>query len=146
MLLGDAELDEGSNHEAIAYAGGDRPGPLTAIVIDNESATHGWPGGIAAPVRRQRLDRHGVDGRDHDADRAALHRAHPTGRNRSSPGRPKRGLSRRCATTFVATTTALLDEDPRTAVVLADISADAFEPAARAPPGPGASTSASASS
>ena len=31
--------------------------------------------------------------------------------------------------TFVATTTALLEEDPRTAVVLADISADAFEPA-----------------
>jgi transketolase len=33
--------------------------------------------------------------------------------------------------TFVATTTALLDEDPRTALVLADISADAFEPARR---------------
>lgn len=32
--------------------------------------------------------------------------------------------------TFVATATALLDEDPRTAVVLADISADAFAPAA----------------
>ena len=32
--------------------------------------------------------------------------------------------------TFVATTSALLDEDPRTAVVLADISADAFAPAA----------------
>src|SRR3954469_2930427 len=31
--------------------------------------------------------------------------------------------------TFVATTTALLDEDPRTAVVLADISAEAFAPA-----------------
>jgi transketolase len=36
--------------------------------------------------------------------------------------------------TFVATTTALLDEDPRTAVVLADISADAFEPAMRQHP------------
>jgi transketolase len=35
---------------------------------------------------------------------------------------------------FVATTTALLDEDPRTAVVLADISADAFEPAMRRHP------------
>jgi transketolase len=33
--------------------------------------------------------------------------------------------------TFVATTTALLDEDPRTALVLADISSDAFEPARR---------------
>jgi transketolase len=33
--------------------------------------------------------------------------------------------------TFVATTTALLDEDPRTALVLADISAEPFEPARR---------------
>lgn len=36
--------------------------------------------------------------------------------------------------TFVATTTALLEEDPRTAVVLADISAAAFAPAARRHP------------
>ena len=36
--------------------------------------------------------------------------------------------------TFVRTTTALLDDDPRTAVVLADISADAFVPAARRHP------------
>jgi len=35
---------------------------------------------------------------------------------------------------FVATTTALLDEDPRTALVLADISADAFAPAMRRHP------------
>ena len=47
VLLGDAELDEGSNHEAIAYASATRL-PLTVIVIDNQSATHGWPGGIAA--------------------------------------------------------------------------------------------------
>lgn len=36
--------------------------------------------------------------------------------------------------TFVAATTALLDEDPRTALVLADISADAFTPAQRRHP------------
>jgi len=36
--------------------------------------------------------------------------------------------------TFVATTTALLEEDPRTAVVLADISGDAFAPAMRRHP------------
>jgi transketolase len=36
--------------------------------------------------------------------------------------------------TFVATTTALLEEDPRTAVVLADITADAFRPAMRRHP------------
>lgn len=36
--------------------------------------------------------------------------------------------------TFVATTTALLESDPRTAVVLADISGDAFAPARRRHP------------
>ena len=36
--------------------------------------------------------------------------------------------------TFTATATDLLDEDPRTAVVLADISSDAFEPARRRHP------------
>ncbi|MEV6341956.1 thiamine pyrophosphate-dependent enzyme [Actinoplanes sp. NPDC051851] len=44
VLLGDAELDEGSNHEGIAYAAAIRL-PITAIVIDNQSATHGWPDG-----------------------------------------------------------------------------------------------------
>src|SRR3954464_7862644 len=46
VLLGDAELDEGSNHEAIAYAGATGLSGLTAVVVDNASATHGWPGGI----------------------------------------------------------------------------------------------------
>lgn len=48
VLLGDAELDEGSNHEAIAYAGATGLDSLTAVVVDNRSATHGWPGGIAS--------------------------------------------------------------------------------------------------
>ncbi len=48
--------------------------------------------------------------------------------------------------TFVATTTALLDEDPRTAVVLADISADDVRAGHAAGTPTGCSTSASASS
>src|SRR5919112_2565895 len=36
--------------------------------------------------------------------------------------------------TFIDTATALLDDDPRTALVLADISAEAFRPAARRHP------------
>lgn len=40
VLLGDGELDEGANHEAIAYAGAAGIDSLTAIVIDNRSATH----------------------------------------------------------------------------------------------------------
>src|SRR3712207_1321728 len=47
VLVGDAELDEGSNHEAIAYAGATALDNLTVVVVDNRSATHGWPGGIA---------------------------------------------------------------------------------------------------
>ncbi|BCJ43499.1 transketolase [Actinoplanes ianthinogenes] len=68
VLLGDAELDEGSNFEAIAYAAAIRL-PLTAIVIDNQSATHGWPGGI--PARFPGWSVSQVDGHDHDEiDRA----------------------------------------------------------------------------
>lgn len=39
VLVGDGELDEGSNHEAIAYAGAIGLGSLTAIVVDNRSAS-----------------------------------------------------------------------------------------------------------
>jgi transketolase len=69
VLVGDAELDEGSNHEAIAYAAAIRL-PLTAIVIDNMSATHGWPGGIAARFVGWSVST--VNGRDHDAIERAL--------------------------------------------------------------------------
>ena len=69
VLLGDAELDEGSNHEAIAYAAATGL-PLTAIVIDNQSATHGWPGGIAA--RFIGWSTSIVDGRDHEQIERAL--------------------------------------------------------------------------
>src|SRR3954466_7874608 len=73
VLLGDAELDEGSNHEAIAYAAAVHL-PLTAIVIDNQSATHGWPGGIAA--RFPGWVTAVVDGRDHDEIERALQIRH----------------------------------------------------------------------
>lgn len=46
-LLGDGELDEGSNHEAIAFAGRASLAGLIAVVVDNRSARWGWPGGIA---------------------------------------------------------------------------------------------------
>jgi transketolase len=71
VLLGDAELDEGSNHEAIAYAAAARI-PLTAIVIDNQSATHGWPGGITA--RFVGWEASIVDGRDREEIGRALER------------------------------------------------------------------------
>ncbi|MDQ7911458.1 transketolase [Phytohabitans sp. ZYX-F-186] len=72
-LVGDAELDEGSNHEAIAYAGATGLASLTAIVVDNQSSTHGWPGGIAGRFHGWTAST--VDGRDHAAIEAGL-RAH----------------------------------------------------------------------
>jgi len=76
-LVGDAELDEGSNHEAIAFAGAAGLGNLTAIVVDNASSTHGWPGGIASRFARERWSARTVDGHDHDALEAALTLPHP---------------------------------------------------------------------
>jgi transketolase len=72
VLTGDAELDEGSNHEAIAYAGATGLDALTAVVVDNQSATHGWPGGIAARFTVNGWSASTVDGRDHDMIEKAL--------------------------------------------------------------------------
>lgn len=48
VVIGDAELDEGSNHEAMAFAGAYGLANLSVVVVNNHSASHGWPGGIAA--------------------------------------------------------------------------------------------------
>jgi transketolase len=77
VLVGDGELDEGSNHEAIAFAGRSGIGRLTAIVVDNDSAYHGWPGGIAARFAVEGWDTAVVDGRDHDAMSDAFTVTHP---------------------------------------------------------------------
>ncbi len=65
-LLGDGELDEGSNHEAIALAGRLGLSRLTVIVIDNQSSLLGWPGGIAGRFKVEGWTATTVDGRDHD--------------------------------------------------------------------------------
>lgn len=75
VLLGDAELDEGSNHEAIAYAGATGLDTVTAFVVDNRSASHGWPGGIASRFAVHGWTAVTVDGRDHDAVEAGLRQA-----------------------------------------------------------------------
>ncbi|MGJ5892559.1 transketolase [Streptomyces sp. V2] len=67
VLIGDAELDEGSNHEAIAYAGPTGLDRLHAVVIDNASAGHARPGGIAARFEAAGWSTATVDGRDHTA-------------------------------------------------------------------------------
>ena len=125
VLVGDAELDEGSNHEAIALRrAGSASDRLTAVVVDNRSATHGWPGGIAARFavegwtardRRRPRPRRARGRRSPPADGA-------TARTSSSP-RSRRIVMTMRRALLRTSPRALLDEDPRAAVVLADIGA-----------------------
>ena len=73
-LVGDAELDEGSNWEAVQYAGRIGLANLTVIVVDNNSSTYHWPGGLEARFALEGWSTAVVDGRDHDALEAALTR------------------------------------------------------------------------
>jgi transketolase len=66
-LVGDGELDEGSNWEAIQYAGRIGLERLTVVALDNSTATYGWPGGIEARFLLEGWTAERVDGRDHDA-------------------------------------------------------------------------------
>lgn len=77
VLIGDGELDEGSNHEAIAYAGATGLDRLHTVVIDNGTATHGWPGGIAPRFAAAGWSAMTVDGRDHEALYEAFTAPHP---------------------------------------------------------------------
>ena len=71
VLVGDAELDEGTNHEAIAFAGRAGLERLTVVVIDNQSASLGWPGGIASRFTVEGWSTTVCDGHDHhDIERA----------------------------------------------------------------------------
>jgi transketolase len=72
VLVGDGELDEGSNWEAVQYAGRIGLERLTVAVIDNHSSTHHWPGGIEQRFALEGWHAARVDGRDHDALEAAF--------------------------------------------------------------------------
>ncbi|MFE3879061.1 thiamine pyrophosphate-dependent enzyme [Kitasatospora sp. NPDC059146] len=86
VLVGDAEFDEGSNHEAVAFAGAYGLDRLHVVVIDNSSATHGWQGGIARRFAAEGWSTATVDGRDHEA----LYRAYTA----EHPGRPHAVVAR----------------------------------------------------
>ncbi|MER7516520.1 transketolase [Streptomyces sp. NPDC126499] len=86
VLIGDAELDEGSNHEALAFAGPAGLEQLHTLVIDNGSASYGWPGGIASRFEAAGWSAETVDGRDHQALYAAYTAPHP--------GRPRAVVAR----------------------------------------------------
>ncbi|MEQ4717985.1 thiamine pyrophosphate-dependent enzyme [Nonomuraea sp. B19D2] len=76
VLMGDGELDEGSNAEAIAYAGRVRLDALHVVLIDNHSATQGWPGGLEERFRIEGWSCARVDGRDHQALEDAYREQH----------------------------------------------------------------------
>ena len=68
VLVGDAELDEGSNSEAIVYAGAVGLPNLTVVAVDNRSSSYGWgPGGIEAHFAVSGWSAVRVSGRDHAA-------------------------------------------------------------------------------
>ncbi len=73
VLTGDAELNEGSSWEAILHAGAAGLSNLTLVAVDNRSSS------IRMDPIGDKLDAFGwdaveVDGRDHDALRAAFER------------------------------------------------------------------------
>lgn len=79
VLVGDAELDEGSNAEAIELAPALGLTGLTVVVVDNRSSSYAVPGRIADRFAVNGWHVATVDGRDHAALESALsHR----------PGRP----------------------------------------------------------
>lgn len=77
VLVGDGELDEGSNHEAIRYAGASGLEALHVVVVDNATSTHGWPGGIESRFAAEGWSAVRADGRDHAALEAAFTGPHP---------------------------------------------------------------------
>ena len=80
VLVGDAELDEGSNMEAIQLAGRLGLEQLTMVAVDNTSSSLGWPGGIERRFEVEAWTGRAVNGRDHDALYSAFtepHRGRP---------------------------------------------------------------------
>src|SRR3954451_21129807 len=78
VLVGDAELDEGSNHEALELAPALGLDSLTVVVVDNRSTSYAVPGRIAERFATQGWHVATVDGRDH-ADLEKALRERPVG-------------------------------------------------------------------
>src|SRR6478752_9736609 len=75
VLVGDAELDEGSNHEALELAPALGLDALTVVVVDNRSSSYAVPGRIEQRFAVEGWHAVTVDGRDHDLlEKALSHR------------------------------------------------------------------------
>nr|WP_245246921.1 transketolase [Streptomyces lonarensis] len=86
VMVGDAELDEGSNHEALEFAGAYGLDSLHLVVVDNSSATWGDSRSRAERITAAGWSLAEADGRDH----ADLRRAYTL----PHPGRPHAVLAR----------------------------------------------------
>lgn len=76
VLVGDAELDEGSNHEAVELAAALQLDSLTVVVIDNASSSYAVPGRVEQRFTVEGWHAVRVDGRDHDLlEKALSHRS-----------------------------------------------------------------------
>ncbi len=78
VLVGDGELDEGTNAEGIAFAGVRGLSNLTVVAVDNSSASLGWAGGLERRFEVEGWSTTRVSGRDHTALEAALRRTSST--------------------------------------------------------------------
>lgn len=74
VLVGDAELDEGSNAEAIELAAALRLGALTVVAVDNASVTWPWRGGLETRFATAGWADTRVDGHNHTSLATALQR------------------------------------------------------------------------
>ncbi|MDO5618074.1 thiamine pyrophosphate-dependent enzyme [Kocuria sp.] len=72
VLVGDAELDEGSNSEAIEFAPAAGLNNLTVIAIDNHSSSYAIRGQMARRFAVNGWRTQTVDGHDQDSIQAAL--------------------------------------------------------------------------
>jgi transketolase len=79
VLVGDAEMDEGSNQEALELAAALGLDALTAVVVDNHSSSYSVTGRIEQRFRTEGWHTAGVDGRDH-AELARAFSARTSGR------------------------------------------------------------------
>ncbi len=78
VLVGDGELDEGTNAEAIAFAGVRGLSNLTVVAVDNSSASLGWAGGLERRFEVEGWSTTRISGRDQAALEAALRRTSST--------------------------------------------------------------------
>jgi transketolase len=72
VLVGDAELDEGSNHEALELCAALALDTLTVVVVDNRSSSYAVPGRIAERFATEGWQVTTVDGRDDEELEKAL--------------------------------------------------------------------------